>query len=538
METSYSMHGHTRSLSCKFSSCDSLDQSCTMLWDYAHYAAIASTILPIASDASTYTSVTASPMEPQDLDTLPIELKVPLPTSSCCSMEDLQALKEDLDLSRNSQPAGDRESRDELKRYGHQMPIFSTLQNETKEDVGQFEGPSASNVSLDELARLVDAERFQKRRAISATLQFDRQSIICGLNHRLSSTMMIAYGNLIDQYKGDDQAGFAGLYEALEKVKNMCSREDLATRVDNVPSDNALLGEITDHRPWTQQLPAEDRKCMVDFLTRLRTDPDFLANRIASLEPPELAALTSSYHPAGVDLSVLANHSHGMTQFYSHDSQMMKLSRRMDNLQHFHDQDPFFTLIYCLFDNTASASSLEYARRNDIWSSTCAKIITDRRPGGDELIIAAADAFMSLEDWKLKPRIELYLQTTLAKGSFLLDPLTNVPSSAHESLESKNASHAVRVANFFESALDDLFQLIASVPHMEALPKTAQDFVQSTIRKIQDSQMQLRAKHFLISRWYFASFLSSVIVYPEVSIAVEPPYVFVSLIDYSFKGFL
>ena len=479
-------------------------------------------------------------MEPQDLDILPIELKTPLPTSSCCSVEDLQALKEEFESPRNTISTSDRKNHHDSKSNGRHPAVNAHPQDENKSDVDRSETSGHSNVSLEELARLVDVERFQKRRAVSATSQLDRQSITCGLNRRLNNTMIIAYGNLIDQYKGDDQAGFAGIYESLEKLKRISSEEPLITGGDEIANDSDITWEKSDpeeRQPWTYHLPVEDQKCVVEFLIRLRTDPDFLANRIASLEPSELAALTSSYHPAGVDLSVLANHSHGMTQFYSQDSQMMKLSRRMDNLQHFHDQDPFFTLIYCLFDTTAAAGSLEYARRNDIWSSTCAKIITDRRPGGDELIIAAADAFMSFENWKLKPQIEVYLQTVLTEGSFLLDPLVNAPVNPYESLESKNASHAVRVADFFENALNDLFHLIASVPHKEALPKTAQDFVHSTIRKIQDPQMQLKAKQFLISRWYFASFLSSVLVYPEVRMRVKPSDIFILLIDYSSKAF-
>ena len=450
-------------------------------------------------------------------------------------MEDLQALKEDLDLSRNSLPLGNGKAQDVSAGNDHLIAAAPHLPNDLKTEGGHDEVSSTSNTSLDELARLVDAERFQRRRAISATYRLEQQSIMRGVNRRLGSTMMIAYGNLIDQYKGDDQAGFAGLYECLERVKSMCNQEDTKFKGDGILDEDVLHRDRSDQQMWTQGLPTEDRKCIVDFLTRLRTDPDYLANRITQLEPSELAALTSSHHPAGVDLSVLANHSHGMTQFYSQDSQMMKLSRRMDNLQHFHDQDPFFILIYSLFDSTATAGSLEYARRNDIWSSTCAKVITNRKSGGDELIIAAADSFTSLEEWKLKPQMEVYLQTVLTEGAFLLEPTINVPSNPNESLESKNASHAVRVANFFENALDSLFHLIASEPHQEALPKTAQDFVQSTIRKVQDPQMQLRAKQFLISRWYFASFMSSVMVYPEVSILVKSSIVCVMLIHYSFK---
>ena len=487
---------------------------------FADLIAIASTILPIASDASTYTSVTASPMEAHDLDTLPIELKIPLPSSSCCSEQDFQDLKEDFKVPKSRQPIGDAKSQHESKASGHEPSTKGVMQDEAENQSDRPELSQSRTVSLEELAQLVDLETFQKSRAISASSQADRLSIACGLNRRLCSTMKIAYGNLIDQYKSDDQAGFAGLYESVEKLKVTCTKQVQAAGARDIPRNSDFTGETPDlevSQPWISQLSTGDQKGVLDFLVRIRNDPDYLASRIALLSPLELAALTSSYHPAGVDLSVLANHSHGMTQFYSQDSQMMKLSRRMDNLQHFHDQDPFFTLVYCIFDITAKPGSLEYARRNDVWSSVCAKVIMERRPGGDELVIAAADAFMSFEDWELKPQIELYLQTILSEGAFLLEPLATAPISSHETLESKNASYAIRVAEFFDKALGDLFDLIASVPHGQALPRTVRDFVQSITYKIHEPQLQLRAKHFLISRWYFASFLSSVLVYPEVS---------------------
>ncbi|KAK4691202.1 hypothetical protein P7C71_g5750, partial [Lecanoromycetidae sp. Uapishka_2] len=44
--------------------------------------------MPVTSDASPFTSVTVSPMDPQDTDELPIELKVPLPLSGACSDEE------------------------------------------------------------------------------------------------------------------------------------------------------------------------------------------------------------------------------------------------------------------------------------------------------------------------------------------------------------------------------------------------------------------------------------------------------------------
>ena len=521
METSYSMHGHTRSLSCK-SGFPRL--SCFIVaykWNsFADLAAIASTILPIGSDASTYTSVTASPMEPHDLDTLPIELKVPLPSSSCCSEQDFQPVKTDPDVPKTDQIPGKDQNQHESKDYDFDahMKNFGKEYVEPDHDRPQDGGPRIA--SLEELAELAEVESQQRVRVVSAGSESDRLSIAYGLKRRLCNTLKIAYGNLIDQYKSDDQAGFAGLHETLERLKETCTVQTQVLMANSAAHDAEIIGEAPGRESnlfWIQQLSDSNVRTVLDLLLWLRNDPDFLATRIGMLSPLELGALTSSYHPAGVEFSVLANHSHGTTQMYSRDSQMMKLSRRMDNIQHFHDQDPFFTLMYCLFDTGAMPNSLEYSKRTEVWSSVCAKLITDQKTGNEELIIAVADAFMGFEDWDLKPRMEVYLQNVLAEGSFLVDPLANPLLGPNDSLESRTADYSLRVDEFFKKALSDLFDLIALAPHGEALPRTPRDFVQATIGKIRDPQLQATAKDFLISRWYFASFLSSILVYPEVT---------------------
>ncbi len=457
-------------------------------------------------------------MEPHDLETLPVELKIPLPSSSCCSEQDLQAMKTEPDGPKVDKIKDREQTRQESSGYDLDPHIDDLIKENVEPNNGQPDiGPLT--VSLEELAELAELENQQKVRVVSAMSRSDGLSIAYGLKRRLCSTLKIAYGNLIDQYKGDDQAGFAGLYEALEKLKETCTRTSQELSTHDTSGDTESIGGARDSengQTWIHQLSSGNQNTVLDFFLWIRNDPDFLAARISLLSPTELGALTSSYHPAGVEFSVLANHSHGMTQMYSRDSQMMKLSRRMDNIQHFHDQDPFFTLMYCIFDTTAKPNSMEYARRNDVWSSVCAKIIMDQKSGNEELIIAVADAFMSFDDWELKPRMEVYLQTVLAEGSFLVDPQAHPLLDSNDSSESKTADYAFRVDEFFKKALSDLFDLIASAPHGEALPRTPRDFVQTTIGKLHESQLQATAKDFLISRWYFASFLSSILVYPEV----------------------
>lgn len=269
----------------------------------------------------------------------------------------------------------------------------------------------------------MDLESYQRHRAISALARRNHLSLSCGLERRLISTLTIAYGNMIDQYKTDDQAGFAGLYEACEQLRISCDMTGhsieqlgLSFEKDTIPIEDV------ETRSCIQMLPPGSQDTILTFLTQIRTEPHFLSDKISKLSPSELTVLTSSYHPAGIDYSVLQNHSHGKTQIYSRDSQMMKLSRRMDNLHRFHNGDPFFALLYGVFDSSAKPSSLENHRRTDIWSTVCAqnfvKAFTETRPGSDELAIATLDAFANFHDWPLKSKVETYLMGILSEGFF------------------------------------------------------------------------------------------------------------------------
>lgn len=481
--------------------------------------ALASTIMPVTSDASAFTSVTASPMEAQDSEELPIELKIPLPPSNTDSDEevDTEAKVQSRALDPKSLPVN-REN----VHSGDTDLIPKAPLAYTKGGTSPAEAPGPSRISLEELAHLVELERYQRSRTISIETDMDHLSLSCGLHRRLISTFSVAYGNLIDQYKTDDQAGFAGLYEACEQLKVSC--DAVGATINPAGPDvgkDALRPEDLERRSCVRMLPADDQSLVIAFLDRIRTEPNFLSNRVSSLSPSELAALTSSYHPAGIDFSVLPNHSHGKTQFYSRDSQMMKLSRRMDNLHRFHNQDPLFALLYGVFDSSSRPGSSEHFRRADVWSTVCARNFTDgfteAKAGSDELVIATLDAFANFQDWSMKPMMETYLMRILAEGSFLLDPEASQAMTFDDAIEVHRAKAAIAEADFFDKALTDLFGLLTTEPRRQAVPETALTFVHAILRKIEDRKLRLRAKHFLVCRWYFATFVSSIVVYPEVS---------------------
>ena len=461
-------------------------------------------------------------MEAQGPEDLPIELKIPLPPS-------LGDSDEEVDNEARAQTGGlDPTSAPLHNEDGHPGHTDVIPEEPLADPIGRSPPAEAhlpSPISLEELARLVELERCQRSRTSSIEADLDNLSLSCGLDRRLISTLSIAYGNLIDQYKTDDQAGFGGLYEACEQLRASCDTARATfSPADLDPQKNALSRVDLESRSSFQMLPIDDQRIIMAFLTRIRTEPDFLSDRISSMSPSELTALTSSYHPAGIDFSVLPNHSHGKTQFYSRDSQMMKLSRRMDNLQRFHNQDPLFALLYGVFDSSSRPGSPEHFRRTDIWSTICARNFTEGfnnegKPGSDELAIAALDAFANFQDWGMKPKIETYLMKTLAEGSFLLDP-DGQATTFNDPIELHNARAAIAEAGFFDKALTDLLGLLTTEPRNQAVPETALAFVHAILCKIEDRRLRLWAKHFIVCRWYFATFISSIVVYPEVSFVI------------------
>lgn len=475
--------------------------------------------MAVTSDASPFTSVTASPMEPHDPNELPIELKIPLPSSSVCSgqVEEKGIITED-----SVQGSTDAHMPGKEDLHPDNGSLVPEAHGDNGLEASKLESSSGTAVALEELAYLVKLEAYQQRQTIAAQVEVERLRLSYGLDRRLLSTLTIAYGNMIDQYKTDDQAGFAGLFDACEQLKAACDSVDCSIgSTETTPKDDIVTGVNQESQSPIHKLPPLEQETVLTFLTRIRTEPNFLSEKVSNMSSAGLTALTSSYHPAGIDFSILQNHSHGKSHLFSRDSQMMKLSRRMDNLHRFHDQDPFFALLYGVFDVSARPGSGEHNRRVDVWSTVCARNMIEgfsgSRPGADELAIATLDAFASFQDWSLKPRMEAFLRKLLAEGSFLLEAPSSQAVDFREPLETHYAKAAIAEADFFEKALTDLFELLTAEGFLQPVPPSVLTFAHAVLRKIEDAKLRIRAQQFIVIRWYFATFLSSVIVYPEVS---------------------
>ena len=472
-------------------------------------SALASTIVPLASEPSNLMAVAVSPIEPEHSPAIPIELQIPLPESSSCSEYGEDHLKPE-------------ETPDNLESWDAGIgPCSATLpiptNREADEDTPMLVTETPS-VSLGKLAKLCELEQHTTRHALSMKDGLDKLSLSSALARRLIRSSSLAYREMVDQLMNNDHGDFAASYQACEDLVDQCMRGEGSQPFRDSQSGGVVLNPNTledSTQSWIHMLPADYQEDILELILKIRTDPNFLYGCISRLSSSELIALTSSHQFSGTVESIFQGYFRDQTRTNGKNGRGGSPTTRVEALRKFYQDDPFFSLLYGVFDDSCKQGSSEYHLRADMWSTACARILTEGKQGSEEFVITILDTFSSFQDWKLKPKMELFLMKLLNIGSFLLDPPQ--PTDFKKPVELRNAQAVIAVSNFFDDSLKELFQLLADEQPFAGVPSSALDFARAILTKIQDPRVQLRSKTFITTRWYFSSYISNFILYPEVN---------------------
>ena len=530
MEHTYSLHGHTRSMSCTWFqslySAGPFPMICRnqpgfrvvhiMKKSTLTKKALASTIVPLVIQPSAMTSVSTSPMETVHSPGIPIELKIPLPASSEGSEdEDDHRQAEGIRVERPLNTA-------EESHKSAGPPESSAEQQDLIDEDAHTVVAKTASISLDELTWLVKLEQYANRSARSACARLNELWLSSALARRLIHSSSLAFRDMVDQFRNNDHSGFTASYQACEELVDACVQDE------NSRSSHDLYGgemepnlEISEDYsiPWIRKLPLAHQQDILEFLSRIRTDKSFLSSCISRLSSSELQTLASSHQPSRSSDSVFQHHFQNQTRSIGKERRTGMVAPRVGALRELHKNDPFFSLVYGVFDDTSDYGSQEHRLRVDVWSTACARILMENKHGSEDFVITMLDAFSSFQNWKLKPNMEMYLMKLLNRGAFLLDPPQ--PTNFKQPVEISNAQAAVAVSKFFDDALKDLFVLLVDDQSQLSVPAVALDFAHAVLSKIQDPGIRLRTKTFITSGWFFSSFISNVIVYPEVKPTVK-----------------
>ncbi|EOD46809.1 hypothetical protein GTA08_BOTSDO01363 [Neofusicoccum parvum] len=393
-------------------------------------------------------------------------------------------------------------------------------------DVSQYTEPtfhpdivSTSSTSLAELAHLIRLQGYQEQRRCHARVRLHRSLVANALSARLVHCGELVHRTLVDHFRSDDKKSFAQLYNALHDVRNSCD----ATRRYALLEPDLEFGKaktqknerIHSFSTFMHEIPTKIRDDLLEFLSELRTNPDFLATRITSLSQQELASLTSFRQALDPIDSVMALQARGKPVPSAQKSQALSGPSAVERLLSFQRHDPLSALIYTIFANSSGPDSSEDLRRTDIWSTTCARLITEGKPGSDKFIKSVLDAWAGMREWPGKANLELYLMEVLQDGQFLLEKAEE-PARQRGQPETRSTKDTIAADEFYDRSVQRLFEVIDDEPSAGGIPEGILEIGMAILKKLEDSRKhRTAAQTFIVSRWFFSTYLLNAIIHPE-----------------------
>ncbi|CAM1507900.1 Fc.00g047480.m01.CDS01 [Cosmosporella sp. VM-42] len=402
------------------------------------------------------------------------------------------------------------------------------------EDVSQYTNPHLTlendSTTLEELAHLVRLSKYQERKRANTRIRLQRSLVSTALSARLTRCGEIAHRNLVDSFRRDDKDNFTALYNAIHDVRNSCdelrryalldpemeflsppalgSSESLDTPTNSAAGHGPLKSII----PFLHDISASARDTFLDFLTQLRTNPDYLATRICSLTSSELNAFLTFHKGLEPVESVLP--FHGRSAARSHASASGRSSTNVDieRLLSFQRHDPLSILIHTCFANSAGPDSSEDQRRTDIWATALARLVSEPKSTSEHFLISVLNIWTAMRDWSGKSNMEWYLMKILEDGAFLLDRAEDQHGTRFN-LSDWNHSDEVAAKAFYEKAVNELFELVDD-EDATGIPEGLLELGNAILKKLDNRYVENTSK-WLVWRCLFFVFLLGVIIHPE-----------------------
>jgi hypothetical protein len=374
--------------------------------------------------------------------------------------------------------------------------------------------PSAT--SLAELAHLIRLQGYQEQRKAHSRVRLHRWLVSSALSARLVHCGELAYRTLVDNFRSDDKKAFSSLYNALNDVRNSCDatrqyallEPDLEFAKSKAMKSETSLSSST----FINEVPSKILDDLLDFISEIRTNPEFLAARISNLSQQELASLTSFRQAMDPIDSVMAMQARGKN-LGSHKPQNQG-TNPVERLLSFQRHDPLSALIYTIFANSSGPDSAEDLRRTDVWATVCAKLIKDTKTSPN-FIKTVLDVWAGMREWPGKVNLELYLMQVLQDGQFLLEKAEEATRSGTHPAP-RSTKDTIAADEFFDKAVKRLFEVVDDEPSAGGIPEGVLEIGNAILRKL-DEEKNLRkaSQNFFVSRWLFSTFLLNAIIHPE-----------------------
>ena len=358
--------------------------------------------------------------------------------------------------------------------------------------------------SLSDLAPLVRNRNYHAYRDAVTRTQLDQSILANALIARLTTLLYYAYTLLVRPVvnagpSGDNTGDFSALNQATQELQRAIISKCAAPAEPVVQPSLSLQGPSTlfsSTKSFLDELSPTASNTLVNFLSIIRTDPNFLSSRLLQAKDQELDSLASwkpRHHIARSKLISSGRHA---------EAPVAPISP-VDYITSFHRHDPMYVLTSVIFSASPNSNSLEYSRRVESWSTCLARLIDEKR--GDRIVLAVMDIFCTGR-WHVSSCFETILLAFLQNAAKLSSPNSKYEDACEEEVVETDPE----MTELFDKTLIEILELVTD---FEGIPSSAMELINAISSKCTN---QDEARSVLFMKWFIEHFLSRSIIYPEV----------------------
>ncbi|KAL4972077.1 hypothetical protein BDW66DRAFT_144885 [Aspergillus desertorum] len=448
---------------------------------------------------------------------LPAALKTTRPCEPTPTGADATASMSHVQLSPRSTSSRIRGESGDSDRSGRRSSSTSIFSENGAPSIGKpILVPVAERprVSFEEFAGRYRQNQHKQARRRKLEQRLHATKVSIGVSARLIRLGAAVQRGLVDRLKHDDKANFIALYHTMIDLQEPCS---LVAQRYLRPRDDwedwpSARGSAFDRAPdFFCQLSPQSQADLLDILQSVRTDPQFVFEKLCSLTPMQLSALISS-SVSSWDVGDDSFPAPSRSRIPSLNLKSVPASGIpfKDRVLAFERTDPLSTLLFNVYAAPLDSDAPEAQLRLDMWSSVCAKLIADGANRSYALIDHVLTLWATGSDWKAKPKFELYLMDILQTGAFLLEHIEPPPGYDMDPIDPLKTEVA---EEYFASTVDALLELLDDPD--SGLPRSIVQLGMAIMRKLDRKDCRDRFLDFLFGQWFFPKFLYGALTYPE-----------------------
>lgn len=332
------------------------------------------------------------------------------------------------------------------------------------------------------------------------------------LSARLRRTTAWVQDGLVEISKHQNTAAFAQVYSHAQDLVDVCLSHwnNELNSLDIARAIPSEAPETSVSRPFFEALPHEAQNDLLELLSNLRCNPQFLVDRLRNLPRAQVATLMSNPRWQFTDtifqsFSQDSNRSGSQRrrQLQTYSKELEEYATSLERL------NPLSFLIHNLYCVDVHPESPESLLRLDTWSTICSQLFRFGSGSYVSLCGQALDAFAVTDTWLAKPRIELFLMDVLQKGAFLVND--NLGPRGQTGYNPLNTREARR---FCEEQVLELYWTLVECGS-GCFPSGALALAQAILGKLPVEADQSQFRMHFFKEWFLDHFLRAAIMFPE-----------------------